>query len=155
MKSFKEYFSGSLRESFDSKPFPWKKQNKNHYWFEIKEKDVSIIYDVTFEYDAATDQVEVSFTIDQGTGTTKLISLSNTGHQYQVFVTVIDIWKDFVKNNSTIKEYLIISVDNESPARSRVYQKLLKRFLPAEWKMEKEAYYSKKIKSTFFRIIKK
>ena len=119
MLQFQEF----VNEAFDTKPVKWRKKNANHYWFQIDDN----IYDVTFEKESSG--IEVSFTIDQGEGTSKIVSMAGTGNQYQVLVTVVDILKAFIKANPKETKYTFSTFDSESSARARVYIKLLQKFL--------------------------
>jgi len=142
-KGFRSSDPKIVYESFDSDPVEWKKQTENHYWFEIDEH----IYDVNFEakYKDKPNQISVSFTLDLGPGTTKIMSLAKTGNQFLVLVTVIDIWKDYVKSHPEIDTYIFTAInENSNKSRSKVYERLIKRHLPSGWKHKRENVISVK-----------
>jgi hypothetical protein len=144
-------FQSFIHESFNTKPVQWRIKNFYHYWFQIED----FIYDVEFKK-LDFNLVEVSFTIDLGQGTTKIVSLSDTGHQYEVLATVIDIWKNFQENRPEITNYIFAASLGQTNARVKVYERLLKKFLPKEWMFTKKDFeVSNDNKGIVFKITKK
>jgi hypothetical protein len=75
-----------------------------------------------------TDKMwEVEFTI----GLPDSFGKSGTGHQQQVFATVFDIMKDFIKQHSPE----IIVMTAQEPNRMKLYLRMFKTLLP-DWKIE-------------------
>ena len=122
------------KESFDSSPVKWRKKNENEYWFQIDE----LIYDVTFD-DSSQFGVEISFTVDLGPGSQKMIGMSGTGNQFTVLSTVMAIWKDFMSSHPSITHYKFIANKTQSSARASVYERLIKKyFSEKDWTFHKE-----------------
>lgn len=121
-------------ESFDSTPVKWKKNSEKHYWFQIDD----LIYDVNFEEDTVNKAIELSFTVDLGSGTTKIIGLSNTGNQFLVASTVMDIWKDYIKIHPEETHYTFTANKSQSKSRPKIYERLLDRYFKTAWIIHKE-----------------
>lgn len=100
--------------------------------------DAGIEYEVQFNND--TKQVgnfldrfkndyEVSFATEDGD-----MSKTNTGDQFKVFATVIKITQDFIR--STKVNRLLVSSEKEDQSRTKLYNKLIKKF--SNWKLTRE-----------------
>lgn len=73
---------------------------------------------------------DVEFYADVDIRTHDKYGVLNIGNQQQVFATVVDIMKTFVKQYRPA----IISFQAEEPSRMKLYQRMVSRLLP-DWKM--------------------
>jgi hypothetical protein len=160
-QSFKQFLQ---TESFDTRPARWNRRitphyrvdGKNDYTYEFdvdkNQFDVYVKYGRDFDEEYTYD---VSFALvtmkDGGSfGPMKSVDyeLTNTGNQYKVLVTVVDCLRDFVlTENPTdpiifmaadegFDEYGPISGKKQKSIRAKVYQRLIKKYLPKNYKVE-------------------
>ena len=114
-----------ITELFDN-PAEWildmeDRRNAN-YTFSIDE----INYDVDFSRSPARqDNLEiynVNFSIVESTGANNF-DIANTGNQYEVFATVKDIMKDFIRARSV--GVIVFSAAAREPSRISLYTKMM------------------------------
>ena len=127
--SFKDFLI--LQESFDTKPRPWKLVEEDDDWsiYEFKTSGGES-YVVIFSQAFPFPRYEVEFRLKYRIAD---YSLSNTGNQFEVLITVIDCINDFIARVDP--EELKFSAakptltHNDSRSRGKVYERLVKRFL--------------------------
>lgn len=81
---------------------------------------------------------------------TKSVEITNTGNQFQVFATVIEIIKDFLELNSKKMDTITFTAANSEPSRVRLYKKLASKFILPGYKL----YLSNKNDKEVFTIYK-
>lgn len=82
---------------------------------------------------------EVEFRIENSFAGKNLLnrySLSNTGNASVVMGTVLEILKDFIKQNENKIDEIVFSAKESS--RDKLYARMLKKMLPPKWKLETE-----------------
>lgn len=150
MLSFKE-----LNESFN-KAAPWRKfidkPRELAYKWKIDGHEYELVAENT---NIELDLWEITFTIEnpkaKGTHTT---DATGTGNEMAVFATVLEIiFKDVIPTANPQKVYFSAEkADNgKDNNRSRLYGKLIKRYLPKGWSL-KETSSAKRV--DFFLIRK-
>jgi hypothetical protein len=139
----KKSYSQFIQELFNSSPSKWKNIGKTNiyaedmYSFEIdtytynvlffkeNQKNEKPVITVEFQLEKIGD---VFFDVDKNDKLTK------TGNQYQVFVTVIDIWKYFMKKHPEYEKYKILASQKEQ-SRVSLYKKMLLKLMPINWEL--------------------
>ena len=114
-----------ITELFDN-PAEWILDMEDHrsanYTFSIDE----INYDVDFSRSPARlDNLEiynVNFSIVESTGANNF-DIANTGNQYEVFATVMEIMKDFIKDRNV--NAVVFSAAASEPSRISLYTKMM------------------------------
>ena len=124
-----------LNESFDTQPVPVTLTNISQEEFkgEFEIGDLSFMVDVTGDIDR--DRYEVAFSLHEKEKYN--FELTNTGHQFKVFATVINFVLTFV-NAFDFPEgtQIEFSADKDERSRAPVYERLLKKNiqrLPGNW----------------------
>jgi hypothetical protein len=171
-QSFKQFLQ---TESFDSRPARWKRHKIPHYIIDGKNNYVYKFdvdknqFNVNIQYEEDVKGVyfyDISFalvTMQDGGFFGKMKStnykLTNTGNQYKVLVTVVDCIRDFVlTENPTdpivffaldegLDEFGNVSDQKQKSVRAKVYQRLIKKYLPKNYqaKIKQDS-----LKTTFF-----
>lgn len=115
----------------------WTKVSNTNYFFEID----GLAYDVGFS-GTGPGAIEVYFSIDKGPQRSNVYTLSGTGNQYKVLITVIDIIRDFIKINAHQFDdgFTVLTFSSKTESRSRVYERLIQRFLPKGWAVEADEF---------------
>lgn len=122
-------FSEYLKESFNTKPLPWKQKDQYEYTFTV---DGEYFFVVEFEPQAGhEDKVGVDFSMHYAGDV--IFTLTNKGNEFKVLTTVIDIIKFYAEK---YEPNLIMFTSNkdrdggkDSKSRSGVYKRLLKRMV--------------------------
>ena len=146
MKKFKEY----LIELFD-RPVKWrinKSLSDNNiftYTFEITPYKYQVSLDL-FKTD-----LDVEFWIEYP-DKKQSRAITNTRNEIQVFSTVLDIIKSFIKEHSEItkiefsatKQNIAIADSDAKNSRGALYSRMVKKYIPKDWQFvikEKNTYF--------------
>lgn len=134
MITFNEY----LKESLDSKPAKWRVINNSVYGFNINGLEYRVNID---EVDPEDNEypVEVDFGLLSGGQVDH--GMTDTGNQFKVLATVVDVIKDFAKKYDP--PGFIFTADKptgeagekkKSLSRAKVYLRMVKRYFnPSKW----------------------
>jgi len=126
-----------IQEIFE-KSAPWKKESNGNvfseetYSFKIDDKKYSVIF---FKEESQTIQIEFQLAQigNKRVNPDKIDKITGTGDQFLVFATVIDIWKNFIKNYPEYKTYEFLALKKEE-SRVSLYKKMIKKLIPSGWK---------------------
>jgi len=135
MKTFKTF----ITEAFD-KPATWKKVIDNKDEKVYRWKIDKYKYELVAEDPNHKDSWDVSFTLENPTADKSFTyNATGTGNEMQVFATCIDIiLKDLVPSvdPETITFSSEKSENDKETGRSKLYSRLIKRFLPSNYKVK-------------------
>jgi hypothetical protein len=97
------------------------------------------INDMRYTFAARTVDTDTMWEVEFTIGLPDSFGKSGTGHQQQVFATVFDIMKDFIKQHSP--EVMVMTA--EEPNRMKLYLRMFKVLLP-NWRIEtdRDAIYA-------------
>lgn len=136
------------------KPLPWKwtRQNDRAWVAQFKAPN-DVVYDMDFDYFTISREgegpgargIELTFAIDAHKCTPEVVNkvgstfgVTGTGSEVEVFATVADIFRSFIRTRSTPPwEYLAFTATGSS--RQRLYDTLfgmIKRSLPSDFKTD-------------------
>jgi len=149
MISFNQY----ITELFE-KPYPWKKK---------KDDDIQVVYQsatsskdvikVVVSKGYVTGIDNIIFTVGGDTDTT------GGGDAFKIFSTVLDIIKDYIKNNdpegikfAANKDELLGKDSKETQSREKLYNKMIERFAT---KAGYKVYADKHKYGTQYKLTKK
>lgn len=136
-----------LIESFDSQPAPWKMTEYNYYSNSQKASFIidGLEYHVLIERD--TDgEYDIGFKLGDDAD-----YMTNTGNQYKVLNTVMDVIRHFINENYDQIEKITFSASKpvskyepeESRSREKVYRRLINKnlnSLPGNWSVKENDF---------------
>lgn len=118
-----------ITESFD-KPAHWRNIGNGLYKWSIDDIDYSLLAS-----QHGNNTIMIEFSVDHGEEIE--YELTGTGNEMKVFATVLDIIINDVIPSYNPREITFDSdkmQDNKSTNRTRLYTRLVKKFLPKGWK---------------------
>lgn len=140
----KEEISKVLNEIGEatSEPYPWKKASKKEdvifFTFTTDEGTIykvaldNYIYEDFHEGNKEYPAIEVSFGIKEK-GKYSTTTVTNKGEMYRVMSTIVDIIKDYLKRNNTIKAIIYAPIKKEGDTgykRNDLYMAFIKKQIP-------------------------
>lgn len=125
-----------------TKPYPWKKASKKEdvvfFTFMTDQGTIykvaldNYIYEDFHEGNKEYPAIEVSFGIKEK-GKYSTTAVSNKGEIYRVMSTIVDIIKDYLKRNNTIKAIIYTPIKKEDDTgykRNNLYMAFIKKQIP-------------------------